>query len=73
VLVVLCHGLLRDDGTSALDVDKAPWSTMKKSAVNPNAEEFKGFMKRAIVRKRAMAREARARTLVKVSRVASGE
>jgi hypothetical protein len=46
---------------------------MKKSAVNPNAEEFKGFMKRAIVRKRAMAREARARTLVKVSRVASGE
>jgi hypothetical protein len=38
---------------------------MKKSAVNPNAEEFKGFMKmkRAIVRKRAMARAVRARNI----------
>ena len=63
--MVLCHGLLRNDSTSALDVDKAPWSTMKKSDVNPNAEEFKGFMKmkRAIVRKRVMARAARARNI----------
>jgi hypothetical protein len=31
-LAVLHHNLLQDGGTLALDVDKVPWSTMKKSA-----------------------------------------
>ena len=32
-LVVLCHGLMHDDGMPAINLLKAPWSMMKKSVV----------------------------------------
>jgi len=40
-LVILCHGLLRDDGTSAIDFAKLPWSQMKRSVIRPKADELK--------------------------------
>jgi len=40
-LLILCHGLLTDDGYPALDVCKEPWSKMKKKTISPNAQEFK--------------------------------
>ncbi len=40
-LLILCHGLLRDDGTPVLDVCKEPWSKMKKKAISPNMQELK--------------------------------
>ena len=40
-LVILYHGLLRDDGTSAIDFAKLPWSQMKRSVIRPKADELK--------------------------------
>ena len=40
-LVILCHGLLRDDGTPTVDVANLPWSQMKRSAIRPKADELK--------------------------------
>ena len=34
-LLILCHGLLRDDRTPALDVCEEPWSKMKKKLFPP--------------------------------------
>ena len=39
--MILCHGLLRDDGTPAIDVAKLPWSKMKRSAIPSKADELK--------------------------------
>jgi hypothetical protein len=40
-LLILCHGLLRDDRTPAIDVCEEPWSKMKKNTISPNAQELK--------------------------------
>ena len=40
-LVILCHGLLRDDGTPAIDITKLPWLQMKRSVIRPKADELK--------------------------------
>jgi hypothetical protein len=40
-LVILYHGLLRDDGTSAINFAKLPWSQMKRSVIRPKADELK--------------------------------
>ena len=40
-LVILCHGLLHDDGTPAVDVANLPWSQMKRYAIRPKADELK--------------------------------
>ena len=37
VLIILCHGLLRDDGTPAPDVWEEPWSKMKKKLFPPTS------------------------------------
>ena len=39
-LVVVCHGLMHDDGTPAIDVFAAPWSTIKKSVVCVSWKEY---------------------------------
>jgi hypothetical protein len=39
-LVVLCHGLMHDDGMPAIDLLTAPWSTMKKSVIWVTSNEY---------------------------------
>jgi len=39
-LVVLCHGLMHDDGMPAIDLLTAPWSMMKKSVVKVSSKEY---------------------------------
>ena len=39
-LMVMCHGLMHDDGTPAIDVFAAPWSTIKKSVVCVSWKEY---------------------------------
>ena len=41
-LLILCRGLLRDDGTPALDVCKEPWSKMKKKLFSPTRRSSRG-------------------------------
>ena len=38
-LVVLCHGLMHEDGTPAIDVLAAPWLKMKKSVIHVSSKE----------------------------------
>ena len=38
-LLILCHGLLRDDGTPAIDVCEEPWSKMKKKTISPKVQK----------------------------------
>ena len=45
-LVVMCHSLTRDDGTPAIDVFAAPWSTMKKSVVRVSWKEYQSEITR---------------------------
>jgi hypothetical protein len=45
-LVVLCHGLTHNDGTPAIDVFAAPWSTMKKSVVCVSSKEYQSEITR---------------------------
>jgi hypothetical protein len=33
-LLVLCYGLMRDDGTPAIDLSGRPWSMMKKTCTS---------------------------------------
>ncbi len=40
-LVILCHELLHDDGTPAVDIANLPWSKMKRFAIRPKADELK--------------------------------
>ncbi len=39
-LLILCHGLMHNDGTPAIDVLALPWSTMKKSAIRVSSKEY---------------------------------
>jgi hypothetical protein len=39
-LVIMCHGLTHDDGTPAINVSAARWSTMKKSVVRVSSKEY---------------------------------
>ena len=45
-LVVLCHGLMHDDGTPAIDLLTAPWSTMKKAVVRVTSNEYQSEITR---------------------------
>jgi len=45
-LVVLCHGLMHDDGTPAIDLLTAPWSMMKKSVVKVSSKEYQSEITR---------------------------
>ena len=45
-LVVLRHGLTYNDGTPAIDVFAAPWSTMKKSVVCVSSKEYQSEITR---------------------------
>ena len=45
-LVVLCHGLMRNDGTPAIDLLTAPWSMMKKSALKVSLKEYQSEITR---------------------------
>ncbi len=39
-LLVLCYGLIHNDGTPIIDLSKGPWSKMKKSAVRVVARDY---------------------------------
>ena len=39
-LVVLCHGLMHDDGTPAIDLLTAPWFMMKKFVLKVSSKEY---------------------------------
>ena len=45
-LMVLCHGLMHDDGTPDIDVFAAPWLTMKKSVVCISLKEYQSEITR---------------------------
>ena len=45
-LVVLCHGLMHDDGTPAIDLLTAPWSMMKKSVLKVSSKEYQSEITR---------------------------
>ena len=45
-LVVLCHGLLSNIGTPAINLSEQPWSKMKKSAVRAVAKEYQSEINR---------------------------
>jgi hypothetical protein len=45
-LVVMCHCLMHDDGTPAIDVFAAPWLTMKKSVVRVSLKEYQSEITR---------------------------
>ena len=45
-LVVLCLGLMNDDGTPAIDLSTAPWSMMKKSVLKVSSKEYQSEITR---------------------------
>jgi hypothetical protein len=45
-LVVLCHGLMRDDGMPAINLLTAPWSMMKKSVLKVSSKEYQSEITR---------------------------
>jgi len=40
-LGILCHGLLRNDGTLTVGVLNLPWSQIERSVIHPKADEIK--------------------------------
>ena len=44
--VVLCHGLMHDDGTPAINLLTAPWSMMKKSVLKVSSKEYQSEITR---------------------------
>jgi hypothetical protein len=45
-LVVLCRGILNDDGSQILDIMMDPWRLLPLNTIKPKSEEYKVEIKR---------------------------